>query len=125
MEFINNDPKIFEKCIKQRKIMIFEENNSINPRQYSFKEHVSTELALAEFIDAVTGVWFEWQVFLDLATAFDAGSYSILLGKLQDVRIRRLPLEIIKREENPTCKNSFRNNFPITIKSGIPEFWGN
>lgn len=92
--------KIMEKTIYKRLVQFLNEHNVINNKQYGFRQHISTEDALAQFINSIYEKMDKSKpvaaIFIDLAKAFDTLDHNHLLKKLEYQGIRGLPHELMK-----------------------------
>lgn len=88
--------KILEKIVNSRLLSFLENNNLLAENQFGFRTGRSTEDAVVRMTNHITSNLDSGKkcvgVFLDLAKAFDTVSRRILLGKMQSMGIRGIPL---------------------------------
>lgn len=84
--------KLFEKIMKERMISFLDRNKYFSKNQYGFREGLSTELALLNFMGQVNrGINDGHNVsglFIDIKKAFDTVDHGILLKKLYNCGFR-------------------------------------
>lgn len=92
--------KILERVMNSRLVSYLENYNLIAPTQFGFRSGKSTSDAVHELTDYVVtnmdGGDKVMAIFLDLAKAFDTVSVPILVGKMERLGIRGLPLNLFK-----------------------------
>ena len=92
--------KIFEKFLNAQLTEYFETNQILSANQWGFRGGISTEMAIAKFIQKVINGFndkkFGIGVFLDLQKAFDLVDPNILLSKLQNYGVDNLSTNLIK-----------------------------
>lgn len=82
---------MLEKVVAEQLKSHFERENLLHPIQFGFRTHHSTETACCYFLEVIKarldkgGVM--GAVFLDLRTAFNTVSYSVLLSKLSNFKL--------------------------------------
>lgn len=120
--------KIFEKCIKSRLLLFFNENSFFSNRQYCFREGRSTEMALNDFMNRITNVLNDSDkaaaIFLDLTKAFDTVDHDLLLYKLNCAGIRGIPykwFESYLENRVQIVKIEDRYSDSRTITCGVPQ----
>ncbi|KAI5636779.1 reverse transcriptase (RNA-dependent DNA polymerase) domain-containing protein [Phthorimaea operculella] len=91
--------KVFEKCFYIRLFGYLHKYNILNKDQYGFQKNKSTTLAMFSLIDSIVtnlnAKKYTTGIFVDLTKAFDFVSHSILLRKLEAIKIRGLTLNWI------------------------------
>lgn len=120
--------KIFETHICNQLTSYLNKNNILHSFQYGFREDSSTELAVTEIVDDITGALenksINCSVFLDLAKAFNTVNHDILLYKLDTYGVRGVPLQLIqdflKDRTQCTSVNSYKSNAKH-INVGVPQ----
>jgi hypothetical protein len=89
--------KILEKVIKIRLVGFLEKKNYFSKNQYGFRQKLSTNTALLNFMTEVyRGVNEDKQcagIFVDIMKAFETVDHGILLGRLQEAGVRGVPLK--------------------------------
>ena len=92
--------KILEKIISLQLTNYFEVNNIVSDCQWGFRRGISTEIAIAKFIQKVAlgfnNKEFGIGIFLDLQKAFDLVDSSILISKLEHYGIHGTNLNLLK-----------------------------
>ena len=92
--------KIFEKVMQSRLLSFLKKQGSILASQYGFRRGHSTYMAILDMVENIRQAWENNEhclgVFIDFRKAFDTVDHSILIGKLEHLGIRGLPLELIK-----------------------------
>ena len=120
--------KILEKIVYKRLNSFLCANKILNPSQFGFRKHYSTDFAITKLIDKITHSLADKQhviaLFMDLSKAFDTIDYDILLYKLRNYGIRGIALSWIKsyllnRQQFVTIENSQSSR--LTLKCGVPQ----
>ena len=92
--------KIFERVIQTRLLGFLKRQGSLLVSQYGFRRGHSTYMAILDMVENIRKAWEDGEhclgVFIDFRKAFDTVDHSILIGKLEHLGIRGLPLELIK-----------------------------
>ena len=93
--------KVFEKVIQERLLCFFKKQGSLLVSQYGFRRGHSTYMAILDMVENIRQAWEDGEhclgVFIDFRKAFDTVDHSILIGKLEHLGIRGVPLELITR----------------------------
>lgn len=89
--------KVLEKVAKARLIKFLNKHNLLSKNQFGFQEGKNTEdailLAVSRIARCLDGGKKSIGIFLDLKKAFDTVAFPILLGELEALGIRGLPLQ--------------------------------
>ena len=97
---IPNLSKLFESIILKRLKNYFEKIGVLNPNQYGYRKHRSTELAIFSMLDKVVrafeGNAYAICIFLDYSACFDTICRLLLLIKLEKHGVRGMPLQLLK-----------------------------
>ena len=92
--------KIFERVIQTRLLGFLKRQGSLLVSQYGFRRGHSTYMAILDMVENIRQAWEDGEhclgVFIDFRKAFDTVDHSILLGKLEHLGIRGLPLELMR-----------------------------
>lgn len=120
--------KILEKIMKSRILNFLDENNFFNSNQFGFREGLSTEGALTEFLNQIyTGLNDDQHtsgIFIDVKKAFDMVDHKILLQKLYNAGFRGVSQDWFssyfdKRKQCVKVGESISGFQDITI--GVPQ----
>ena len=92
--------KIFERIIQKRILGFFKKQGSIYCAQYGFRRGHSTYMAVLDMVENIRKAWENGEhclgIFIDFKKAFDTVDHQILLGKMEHLGIRGVPLELIR-----------------------------
>ena len=120
--------KIFEKIIYQRMIEFINKFKLLSDTQFGFRENLSTETALLNFIDIVhKGLTLKQNtgaVFMDLSKAFDIMNHDILETKLEHYGFRGYFLQFLMsfvRKRKYFVNINGSNSETVTIDIGVPQ----
>lgn len=128
ISLLNTFSKIFEKILKVRLMHFLNKYKIISDRQFGFRQKLSTEDALLEFL---TPIYEETNngkkvaaLFVDICKAFDTVNHSLLLLKMENIGIRGVALSLFEsylKNRSQTVKigqsfSEFRN-----ISVGVPQ----
>ena len=120
--------KIFERVIQVRLLGFLKKQDSIIAGQYGFRRGHSTYMAILDMVENIRKAWENDEyclgVFIDFRKAFDTVDHSILIGKMEHLGIRGLPLELIKsylsyRKQYVAFGSS--ESLPRNISVGVPQ----
>lgn len=96
ISFLTSLSKIIEKVVNKRLLLFLDNQGLLSDNQYGFRNNRSTEDAVTNLTDFVTGKLDDSKrcigVFMDLAKAVDTVSRPILLRKMETFGIRGSPL---------------------------------
>jgi len=120
--------KILEKIMAIRLKSFLQKNNLLTDKQYGFRPHHSTELALLEFAQNILNNMnkkiLTVGLFIDLAKAFDLIDHDLLIHKLDSYGVRGAANSWIKSYLNDRFQYVSLENFnsdKIKISSGVPQ----
>ena len=128
ISLLNSISKIFEKVIHQQLNSHLLKNYLLYGSQYGFRSNHSTELAILELVDRISGAMYSGQVplaiFLDLSKAFDTLDHNSLLHKLSFLGIKDMYLNLLRnylsdRKQSVEINQIKSNLLPIT--TGVPQ----
>ena len=120
--------KIFEKMLKCRIVSFIQKNNILSDKQFGFREKMSTEDALLNFLEPVYRNINEKRkvaaIFIDITKAFDTVNHSILLKKLCNVGFRGHTLNMLQsyllnRTQMVKIGNVLSNEMQLNV--GVPQ----
>ena len=128
ISLINTLAKILEKVVCKQLRLYLEQNNLIFAKQFGFRNHHSTEHAIASTIAEIENNLFNNRktnsIFIDLTKAFDTINHTILCKKMEKLGIKNNELSwFISYLENRTIQSKINNTLskPIHIKTGVPQ----
>ena len=79
------------------KCKLIDKNDILNEKQFGFRSHHSTSMAIIELVDKVTSAVERYEstlgIFLDLSKVFDTIDHDILLYKLEYYGFRGIVLD--------------------------------
>ena len=120
--------KILERLIFNRCIEFIENNNILNAKQFGFRAHHSTDMAIMQLVDKINNAVEKNEttigVYLDLSKAFDTIDHDILLHKLDYYGFRGIVLDWFRDYlSNRTQYVSYNDNKSDlkTILCGVPQ----
>ena len=120
--------KILERLIFNRCTEFIENNNILNAKQFGFRAHHSTYMAIMQLVDKINNAVEKNEttigVYLDLSKAFDTIDHDILLHKLDYYGFRGIVLDWFRDYlSNRTQYVSYNNNKSDlkTILCGVPQ----
>ena len=120
--------KILERLIFNRCIEFIEKNNILNAKQFGFRAHHSTYMAIMQLVDKINNAVEKNEttigVYLDLSKAFDTIDHNILLHKLDYYGFRGIVLDWFRDYlRNRTQYVSYNDNKSDlkTILCGVPQ----
>ena len=107
--------KILERLIFNRCIEFIENNNILNAKQFGFRAHHSTYMAIMQLVDKINNAVEKNEttigVYLDLSKAVDTIDHDILLHTLYYYGFRRIVLDWFRDYlSNRTQYVSYNNN---------------
>lgn len=92
ISLITNLSKVFEKLLKERLISFINKYGLFSPRQFGFREKISTEDAVLHITEKIHQALEMGNpclcLFIDLKKAFDTVSHKLLLETLEKIGIR-------------------------------------
>ena len=120
--------KIFERILYNRMINFIEKNNILSITQYGFRNGLSTENAIINFIDKIhTGLEKRQHtaaIFMDLSKAFDVLDHQILATKLEHYGFRGKFLELLLNfvsNRNYFVSINGSKSITKTVNIGVPQ----
>ena len=120
--------KIFEKIVYNRMLNFIEKHEILSKSQFGFRKNVSTETALANFIDYVhkglTAKHNVGAIFMDLSRAFDVMDHNILEIKLKHYGFRGTFLKFLMsfvRNRKYFVNINGMNSHTRTVNIGVPQ----
>ena len=120
--------KIFERILYNRMINFIEKNNILSITQYGFRNGLSTENAIINFIDKIhTGLEKRQHtaaIFMDLSKAFDVLDHQILATKLEHYGFRGKFLEMLLNfvsNRNYFVSTNGSKSITKTVNIGVPQ----
>ena len=120
--------KIFEKLMHSRLMNFLEKFNILSQNQYGFQKNTSTTDALLQYISEAPKSLDRKEtlisVFLDFSKVFDTVNHTLLLQKLEHMRIRRTSLKwfelYLTNRTQVVCIDDI-NSTEKNILSGVPQ----
>ena len=120
--------KIFERILYNQMINFIEQNNILSITQYGFRNGLSTENAIINFIDKIhTGLEKRQHtaaIFMDLSKAFDVLDHQILATKLAHYGFRGTFLELLLNfisNRNYFVSTNGSKSITKTVNIGVPQ----
>ena len=120
--------KIFEKIVYNRMLHFIDKHEILSKSQFGFRKNVSTETALANFIDYVhkglTAKHNVGAIFMDLSRAFDVMDHNILEIKLKHCGFRGTFLKFLMsfvRNRKYFVNINGMNSNTRTVNIGVPQ----
>ena len=120
--------KIFERVIQGRLLGFLNRQGSILGTQYGFRRGHSTYMAILDMVENIRKAWENGEhclgIFIDFKKAFDTVDHQILLGKMEHLGIRGVPLELIRsyltnRKQYVAYNGMESSQWGITV--GVPQ----
>ena len=120
--------KVFEKIMYSRLSAFLDKFDVLYSNQFGFRRGRSTDDAVLQFTDEVYNAFnknkYLVAVMLDLSKAFDTVQSDILLGKLECIGVRGVPLQWFR--SYLTCRKQFvsvnnENSSVRDIAFGVPQ----
>jgi len=128
ISLLNSFSKIYERVYQKRIISYLDKYNIIDPSQYGFRKHHSTEFALLHLIDRISqdleNKKYVIAITIDLQKAFDSLDHTILLSKLHHYGLRGSIWNLLQSYLSNRKQYVFHNNAksPISLIShGVPQ----
>lgn len=120
--------KILERIMYNRVYDFFTTNYLFNPDQYGFRKLHSTDLALSQLYDRISGAMAGRDhvigVFMGLSKTFDTLDHSIILSKLQHYGVRGAPCNwfrsYLSDRKQYICYESTRFGI-LPLKCSVPQ----
>ncbi|MBY0580901.1 MAG: hypothetical protein K2P53_04385 [Rickettsiales bacterium] len=121
--------KILERIMYNRLFSFLNENNLFYCNQYGFRSNYSTEHALMQLVEVISGASshnnFTLGIFLDFSKAFDTVNHQILLDKLKYYGICHIYHKwftsyLTDRKQFISLNDGFQTN-KLKILCGVPQ----
>lgn len=120
--------QIIEKTMNTQLSAFLEHNNILDSTQYGFRGGHSTESALLKFTEEIRITLDQGgraaMIMLDLSAAFDTVHHSLLMDRLQEIRVKGSALMLLTYFLSERVQNVSLGEFtskPFTLPCGVPQ----
>ena len=128
MSLLSNLEKILEKLMRNKIFKFINDNNSIYPLQFIFRQKFSTTHTLISLTEDIRKNIDEGNIgcgiFVDLQKAFDTVEHDILLAKLEHYGIRGLANEwfrfYLSNRKQYVSINDHESSL-VSVLNGVPQ----